>query len=124
MDMDYTKRGYLLPSGCKDLIDVLNLQRRKDPGVWKLPKVFQSKTAKGEGTSFAWTTALGKFAGEIPIPELISAGELAELLHQKLDAVIADLMQLGIFATSNQHVSFEMAVKVARKYGYVARRKT
>jgi len=26
MNFDYSKRGYLLPKGCKDLIDVLNQQ--------------------------------------------------------------------------------------------------
>jgi hypothetical protein len=32
MSPDYSKRHYLLPKGCKDLIDVLNLQtQRPDP---------------------------------------------------------------------------------------------
>ncbi len=29
MDPDYSKRDYLLPKGCKDLLDVLNLQPEK-----------------------------------------------------------------------------------------------
>jgi len=28
MDCDYTKRSYLLPEGCKDLIDVLKLKHK------------------------------------------------------------------------------------------------
>ena len=28
MDYDYTKRSYLLPEGCKDLIDVLKLKHK------------------------------------------------------------------------------------------------
>jgi hypothetical protein len=44
MDCDYTKRSYLLPEGCKDLIDVLKLKQKqkfaqylfaKPPMYWK-----------------------------------------------------------------------------------------
>ena len=32
MNGDYSKRAYLLPEGCKDLIDVLNLQKKTAQG--------------------------------------------------------------------------------------------
>jgi len=45
VDYDYTKRGYLLPAGCKDLIDVLNLQQKAShtPTVPDFKVVFTDK---------------------------------------------------------------------------------
>lgn len=82
---NYNSRDYLLPKGCKDLVDVINLK------------------------------------GEIFVSGATSVGELAVLLGQKPFRIVADLMQLGIFATVNQVVGFATMQKVARKYGYAAK---
>src|SRR6267154_2101993 len=37
MYYDYNKRSYLLPSGCKDLIDLLRLEQEKKQLPMKLP---------------------------------------------------------------------------------------
>ena len=60
--------------------------------------------------------------GELLVPEHITVGELASLVKQRPFKVIADLMQLGFFATVNQSVGFEAVSKIARKYGYAAKR--
>lgn len=105
---DYGKRDYLLPPGCKDLIDVIKLEAARE-----------SKTSQ----------RLGELPG-VPPPvtgEILVAGsttpkQLAELLGQKPFKIIADLMELGVFATVNQVVGFEAISKVARRYGYLAKK--
>jgi hypothetical protein len=83
MSPDYSKRSYLLPKGCKDLIDVL----------------------------------------EISVSETTSVQDLAGLLGQEPVRIIADLMRMGVFATTaEQKVNFETVSKMARKYGYTAKR--
>ena len=39
MDCDYTKRSYLLPEGCKDLIDVLKLKQKQKFAPFLFPKL-------------------------------------------------------------------------------------
>jgi hypothetical protein len=46
---------------------------------------------------------------------------LATLLGQKQVKLIADLFQLGVFASPQQTLKFEIASKGAQKYGYVAK---
>ncbi len=108
MSSDYSKRDYLLPKGCKDLIDVINLQ-------------------KSEKLAFPWqagqsSNQLPLITGEILVSEGTPVGEFAVLLGQKPFTIIADLMHLGIFATVTQLVDFEVMRKIARKYGYAVKR--
>lgn len=49
-----------------------------------------------------------------------TVSELAALLGQKPAKLIADLFQLGVFATAQATLAFEIISKVARKYGYEA----
>src|SRR6266481_3777332 len=100
MDHDFMKRGYLLPEGCKDLIDVLKLK----PGfvaedckdlidVSKLkPKVFKLKPKQQTPQQPA---PLPKIVGEIVITEQTSVSQLAALLGQKPFQIVADVMELG-----------------------------
>lgn len=48
--------------------------------------------------------------------------ELALLLGQKPFQIMADLMQMGVFATINQVLDFETIVRVARMHGFTARK--
>ena len=118
MDFGFMKRGYLLPKGCKDLIDVLNLPREGGEyfiDVSKLkPQVFKFPQGK--------LPAQPLILEELVIPKGISVAHFAELLGKKLFRIIADLMELGVFATANQSVSFEILCKVARKYGFIAKK--
>jgi hypothetical protein len=107
MSPDYSKRDYLLPKGCKDLIDVVNLPaQHKTHAIWPPAKS---------------TSELTPITGEILVSEKTTVGELATLLGQQPFRIIADLLELGIFANVTQTVDFEMMCKVARKYGYKAR---
>jgi hypothetical protein len=106
MGPDYTNRGYLLPAGCKDLIDVIHLeaQQKEKCQVGDLPGVPPPITS------------------EIFVTTATTVGEMARLLGQATSAIMADLMQIGVFATPQQVIGFEAISKVARKYGYLAKR--
>jgi hypothetical protein len=60
--------------------------------------------------------------GELVIPEWTTVSALARLLGQKPFQIIADLIQLKIMATVNNKIEFEVSSKVARKYGFIAKR--
>jgi len=81
MDSDYSKRDYLLPTGCKDLIDTLYIN----------------------------------------VPEEATVAYVAPLLHQQPPRLIADLFQMGVFASAQQKLNFETVSQLAHKYGYIAR---
>jgi hypothetical protein len=59
---------------------------------------------------------------EIRVPETISVGELAALLGQAPLKVVGDLMDLGVFASLEQSLPFDMICKAALKYGYTAKK--
>ena len=114
---DYAKRDYLLPPGCKDLIDVIKLEAARRPvATVYLPRMHH-KMQLGELPGIP-----APLTGEIKITGATTAGQLATFIGQPPAAVIADLMALGIFATVNQVIGFEAIRRVARKYGYEARR--
>ncbi|MDB6064492.1 MAG: Translation initiation factor [Pedosphaera sp.] len=102
---DYRKRGYLLPPGCKDLIDVL-----------KCPAPYVEKSRLQFQTDDEPT---GEFLGEIAIPDEIMVRELARLVGQKPFRIIALLMKWGVFATPQQSIDFKTASTVLRYFGYV-----
>ena len=101
------ERGYLLPKGCKDLIDVISLQAQ--PKVKMLSKPLASHQQPAT-------------KGELLVSEHATVRELAAQLGQKPFKIIADLMQLGVFATVNQSVGFEAISQLVGQYGYVAKR--
>ena len=86
------KRGYLLPEGCKDLIDVLK-------------------------PSIASTDCRVMI-----VAAQMTVSELATALAQKPFRIIADLMEIGVFASVKQELDFETISRVARKYGFTAKR--
>jgi translation initiation factor IF-2 len=104
MDHNYKKRDYLLPEGCKDLID-----------VWK-PK------AKPVQYRPAPLRPLPSIIGELAVPDRMKVGDLAAVLKKKPFQIIADLMEIGLFVNVKQRVDFESISKVVRKYGYTAKR--
>ncbi|MHB8524318.1 MAG: translation initiation factor IF-2 N-terminal domain-containing protein [Limisphaerales bacterium] len=105
MNNDYMKRGYLLPEGCKDLIDVLN-------------PTLQHKSAQESRT----TAPLPPLIGEMTVPNQTTVRELAEVLKQKPFRIIADLMEIGVFATPHQQIAFDIIAQVVRRYGYAAKK--
>ena len=103
MFYDYSKRGYLLPPGCRDLMDVLKL---KTDQVLPVSKHFAGPVPT--------------IIGEIRVGRDTSVKELAVLLKQKPFQIIADMMEIGVFANLNHSVDFDAIAKVARKYGFIA----
>jgi translation initiation factor IF-2 len=114
VENEFMKRGYLLPQGCKDLIDVLNLKLQPKP---ELPPILQQPKIPATGPF-----PILPILGELIVPEHMTVRDLAEGLKQKPFKIIADLMELGSFANVNQEISFKLIAKVAQKYGYIAKR--
>jgi hypothetical protein len=118
MENEYMKRGYLLPEGCKDLFDALKLKQKPAPCAFlKLPYA-------NPAAPKPWTKVipLPPIRGELILPAQVTVSQLAALLQKRPFVLIADLMQLGIFATVSQMLDFDTIAKVARKHGFVAKR--
>ena len=109
MNYDYSKRDYLLPPGCKDLIDVQKLEARE----------------KSEGAGMDIKAASVKpsppIVGEVIIPAHTTVLQLASILNQKPFRIIANLMEIGVFANVNQTLDFDTIAKITRRHGYTAR---
>lgn len=127
------KRGYLLPDGCKDLIDALRLKEKR--GGYFLGKLPAQLPAEQEGwhaeildldleamKALKELAQLPAIKGELTIPDTILVSDLATMLKEKPFRIIAELMEMGIFANTKQMVGFEAAAKVARKHGFNAKR--
>jgi Translation initiation factor IF-2, N-terminal region len=125
MEHDYMGRGYLLPEGCKDLIDVLERkQERTHYLLPTLPTQF-AQSSKGYGKLIKprkHPAPLPPIKGEVFIPARTTVSQLASLLGQKPILIVADLMQMGVFASVWQLLGFETISIVARKYGFIARK--
>jgi hypothetical protein len=145
VEYDFMKRGYLLPTGCKDLIDVLNLkamqQSSPNPGelisFLKLnPKLTPQQLAfmlgvlkklKPQFLKFEPAPPASQASAPLPpilrevvVPAETTVSQLAALLGQKLSQVVADVMELGFFVTTKDALSFEIISSVARKHGFFA----
>jgi hypothetical protein len=104
MNHDYKKRDYLLPEGCKDLIDVLKpkIQSAHQPSsVSQSPRPINS---------------------QMIVAERVTVRDLATLLNRKPFEIIADLMGFNVFTSVNKNIAFEVAAQVVRKYGYIAKK--
>jgi hypothetical protein len=108
MTYDYSKRDYLLPEGCKDLIDVMKFEAEK-------MAVEQQEPANPP-------VPLPALGGEIVVPKQATVAQLASILQRKPYQIIATLMQMGVFANVHQELDFDTLAKVIRNYGYTARK--
>ncbi len=109
LNFEHFERGYLLPKGCKDLIDVINLQEKLQKEIFLRPAT-------------APPSQPPVMKGDLLVSDHTTVRELAVLLGQKPFKIIADLMELGVFANVNQPLDFEAISQVASRYGYVAKR--
>jgi translation initiation factor IF-2 len=121
MENEFMKRGYLLPEGCKDLLDALNLKEKQDFLTFK-PFKTKPKLASLPKPSVSFSPAPALLFKEIKLSAPITVGQLAEALKAKPFAIVADLMEMGIFASLKQSIDFGTASSVALKYGYLARK--
>jgi len=104
MDKDYTQRGNLLPEGCKDLIDVFK------PKAELLPKLASKSPA-----------TLSPIKGELEVSAQMTVRELAPLLKRKPFQLIANLMEIGVFANVDQQLTFDTIARIVSRYGYLAK---
>ncbi len=109
MGFEHFERGYLLPTGCRDLIDAIKLKAEPQPKIFLKPP-----SAPAE--------QLPALKGDLMVSEPTTVKQLAALLGEKPFKIIADAMELGVFATVNQTLSFEAISRIARKYGFIAKR--
>ena len=58
----------------------------------------------------------------IDIPDPVVVKELAAALRQKPFRIVADLLEFGHFASAGDAVDFDIAARIAKKYGIHARR--
>jgi hypothetical protein len=142
MYYDYNKRSYLLPPGCKDLIDLLRLEEHKKqfptqlPTLPGLPGLLKGETFIAGTQEFLGPWKLKKKKSKEPadeslsipsireavVPDEILVRELAKIAGQKPFKIIADLMEIGIFSNVTQEIGFEAASRVLKKYGILAKK--
>ena len=107
MYFDYSKRDYLLPPGCKDLIDVLRLNQSTATSLWQQAQQRRRKPNP-------------PITHHVTVPDPVSVEQLIKLAGKKPIFVIADLMDLGLFVNVSGCVSFDIAARVLRWYGIAA----
>ena len=59
---------------------------------------------------------------EIDLPDPVSVKDLAAALRQRPFKIVAEVMELGQFKNIHDTVAFDTASKIARRYGFDARR--
>ena len=75
--------------------------------------------SNGAGPSNARAAAVAvKPSGPVAIPPQLMVKDLAELLNVSFNEVIRDLITLGVFASVNEVVGYDVAAKVAEQIGY------
>ena len=128
---DYTKRSYLLPNGCKDLIDLINLQKLSPPSFPHVTPIdavmswtdIEDLKSELEAKAKLPIIPAPALQGEISASDATTVSELAAMLDQKPYKIITDLMQFGVFATVNQSLDLALISKIAHKYGFTVRKK-
>jgi hypothetical protein len=137
MENEFMKRDYLLPDGCKDLMDVLKLKEQKHSSEsWQTTAEFmQNYYAEIEDI----LAALPPNKEEIIIPKQMSLHQLGQLLTEKsyksgnlekegcevgmisykpyAPLVFRDLKKMGLCKNANDMLDFETISKVLAKYG-------
>jgi hypothetical protein len=98
------KPRYLLPDGCKDLIDALRLERGSELSA----------------DSIAASPAAEPMPASISIPDPVLVRDLAAALHLKPHEVIRMLMQHNIFANQHSEIEFSKVLSICAKLGVVA----
>ena len=99
--LDSDKPRFLLPEGCRDLIDAIRLQEL---------------TAALGDLRQSVTPAHG-FPVCVTIPDFVRVEDLAGMLHLKSFELIDALIELHIFVSATAAISFDIAAKVCAHFG-------
>lgn len=51
----------------------------------------------------------------------MKVSEIASLIHAKPFEIIADLLDLGVYATVNHPLGFTLISRILRKHGFIAK---
>jgi hypothetical protein len=133
MEQDFMSRGYLLPPGCKDLMDVLKLKAvthlpldlsqlspEERARIIEALKLDINKDFAFKQPFLKKSAQLPPIVGQVVVSAEMTPSQLAPLLGQKVFRIVADVMELGFFIASNDPLSFEIISSVARKHGFLA----
>ena len=141
MEQDFMNRGYLLPPGCKDLIDALKLNVQTPPFpaslidtsaitskltpphleqlIKKLNKLMPHiQKFEAPVLHKIEATALPPVLGQLVVPAKTTVNGLAALLGRKPFHIATDLLELRVMAAGDEVLTFDVISKVARKYGF------
>src|SRR5688572_24479382 len=89
-EYDYRKRGYLLPEGCKDLVDVFESGSRKsNVRVERIPPNIEPFVS-----------------GKVAL-EPMTVRELASVLSQRVVHILKDLLELDVVALPDRNLDSE-----------------
>jgi hypothetical protein len=113
------KSRYLLPDGCKDLMDLIRLQESQGdvkamhgtastPGSFDIFQSFFPDPTPG--------------SARVALPDPVAIQDLATALHLRPFEVIATLMAFNVFASVNQRIDFGTAAALCAHYGVTARK--
>jgi hypothetical protein len=94
-NQDYSKRDSSLPSGCKDLADLIKREEALASQSEPEPPITR----------------------RILLPEKVSIKYLAEVVGRDLAVIIADLVKLRCYLGDNRSIDFDDAARLLRKYG-------
>ncbi len=109
------RREYLLPPGCKDLIEVLKLNAKKTGTIKSGPS--PSKSALSIKSKRAV-----KPPRTVLLPNPVVVKDLAPALGIKLYKLIALLKEMNSFTSVNQKIPFYLAGRVARRFGFIVKK--
>lgn len=127
-------RGYLLPPGCKDLIDALKLKAVQHLHLpldfLQLPpeeraRIIEALKLNIKDFTFKQpfpqkSVNLPPITAQIVVSAETTPSQLAPLLGLEVFRIVADVMELGFFVTATDPLSFEIIASVARKHGFLA----
>src|SRR5579872_2132356 len=124
MEHEYMKRGYLLPPGCKDLLDAIKHKQTPVPemSLDTLPLISKKHWVVYNPVSKTWKQLLPTppVKGQIVISSKTTVKKLAALLDLKPFEIIGDLMKLGMFATADFLLDFKTISAIAKLHGFTA----
>jgi hypothetical protein len=95
---NYSKRDYLLPEGCRDLVDAIKREERSASQPVPDPPIVKHVT----------------------LPAKVSLGYLVEVTEQDLATIIDELVCLRLFLGIYRSLDFKDAARFLRKYGISA----
>jgi hypothetical protein len=78
-------------------------------------------STSGNGKPDREPTPLPPILGEVTVEDDVTASKLAVALKQKPYQIVADLIEVGVFATLHSRIPSDAVSKVARKYGYLTK---